>query len=40
MDYIYATKGQSSKEENGTMYNGGGLGQKGTGVGQRSSVGC
>ena len=40
MDYIYTTNGQSGKEENGTMYNGGGLGRKGIGMGQRSSSGC
>ena len=40
MDYIYTTKGQSCREKNGTMYNGGGLGQKGIGAGQRSSAGC
>ena len=40
MDYIYTTKGQSGREKNGTMYNGRGLGLKGIGTGQRSSVGC
>ena len=40
MDYIYTTKGQRGREKNGTMYNGRGLGQKGIGTGQRSSVGC
>ena len=40
MDYIYTTNGQSGREENGTMYNGRGLGRKGIGAGQRSSAGC
>ena len=40
MDYIYTTNGQSGKEENGTMYNGRGLGRKGIGAGRRSSAGC
>ena len=30
---------QSGKEENESIYNGGGLGQKGTGAGQRSLTG-
>ena len=32
MDYIYTTNRQSGREKNGTMYNGGGLGQKGIGA--------
>ena len=32
MDYIYTTDRQSGREKNGTMYNGGGLGQKGIGA--------
>ena len=39
LQYIYTTIGQSGKGENGTMYNGRGLGWKGTGAGRRSSVG-
>ena len=37
MDYIYTTKGQSSREKNGTMYNGGGLGVSGSKVLSRLS---
>ena len=36
---MYTTIGQSGNGENGTMYNGGGLGQKGAGVSWRSSAG-